>query len=110
MGAFGFGEMVLTAGIPATLGTLAITNFIGEQPFSLDAPIHIVIVSVCVCSHAKVRTGSSTGYFIMILRRSAGQTFASKVRNAHWQQLKSSLVLPNPVWHGRMGKRDPADA
>ncbi len=30
VGAFGFGEMVLTAGIPVTLGVLAITNFLGE--------------------------------------------------------------------------------
>ena len=32
VGAFGFGEMVLTAGIPVTLGVLAITNFLGETP------------------------------------------------------------------------------
>ena len=40
MGAFGFGQLFLVAGVSTTLGLLAFTNFIGKN-FWLDVDINI---------------------------------------------------------------------
>ena len=61
VGAFGFGEMVLTAGIPVTLGVLAITNFLGEPEFthptstvSQSAILSLRVSLVTECWHANM--------------------------------------------------------
>lgn len=57
VGAFGFGEMVLTAGIPVTLGVLAITNFLGEDtlqsPYKPTSPFCIWSVNVSLVTESR---------------------------------------------------------
>ena len=47
VGAFGFGQLFLTAGISTTLAILAATNFLGEQQPSQHAVTHYFSYSCC---------------------------------------------------------------